>query len=294
MFNKIVSVEPIFISERGLSELKKYCKELIVYDNAARDEAQLIERIADADCVLAALNTPISKNVLDNCPNIKFIHLCCSYYGPKFCKTDIEYALGKGIKFASLTDYGDNGVIECVTASVIDLLHGIHGKRLHKEYYDMRSLKVGILGFGDLGKKIAKTFNAFGSKVYYYSRTRKPEFESASLTYLPLDELLKTVDVLTIHLNRDVCLIGGDKLNIFGNGKILINTSIGRCYEKASLKKWLECKNNYYVCDTLSLNDDYDLLDYDNVINIGHDCGVTVQALESASDQILTHVKENC
>ncbi|MCH5163818.1 MAG: dihydrofolate reductase [Clostridiales bacterium] len=293
MFNKIVIIEPVYISESGLAELKKYCNALEVYDTAPQSEEQIIERIKDADCVLAALNTGISKNVLDNCPNIRFIQLCCSYYGPRYCKTDIEYAVSKGIKFASLTDYGDNGVIECAIASVINLQHGIGGKKWHRDAHDLTSLKVGVLGLGDVGKKVANAFRSFGAKVYYYSKTRKPQLES-ELTYLPLDELLSTVDVLTIHLNRDVCLIGGDKLEKFGNGKILINSSIGRCYELESLKKWLSGENNYYVCDKLSLNDDYNLLNYDNVIYVDHGCGVTVEALERASDQIVSYIKSNC
>ena len=293
MFNKIVIIEPVYISERGLNELKKYCLKLEIYDSAPQSEAQIIERIGDADCVLAALNTSISKNVLDNCPNIKFIQLCCSYYGPKYCKTDIEYATSKGIKFASLTDYGDNGVIECAIASVINLQHGIGGKKWRNEAHELTALKVGILGMGDVGKKVASAFCSFGAKVYYYSKTRKPQLDD-TLTYLPLDDLLSTVDVLTIHLNRDVCLIGGDKLEKFGNGKILINTSIGRCYEIVSLKKWLGGENNYYVCDKLSLNDDYDLLSCDNVIYVDHGCGVTVEALERASNQIVSHIKSNC
>lgn len=293
MFNKIVVVEPVYISELGLEKLKDYCLKLIVYDNTAKNEQELIERIGDADCILVSHTTVITKEILDKCPNLKFIHLCCSYYGPQYCKTDITYATEKGINFAYLKEYGDNGVIEYTIASVINLQHGINGKKWREDVNDLTAVKVGILGLGGLGQKIAKAFNAFGTKVYYYSKTRKTELENENLQYLPLEELLKTVDVLSINLNRDVCLIGEDNLKLFGNGKIIINTSIGYCYEINSLKKWLECKDNFYVCDNSNINNDYDLLEYNNVVYLNHDSGVTKQTLERATEQILHNIKEN-
>lgn len=294
MFNKIVVVEPVYIKKEGLEELKKYCKELKIYKTEAKTNAEKIKRIDDADCILVSHKTVIDKDVLDNCPNLKFIHLCCSYYGPKFCKTDIEHAVKKGIKFAYLQEYGDNGVVEYTIASVINLQHGIYGKKWRKETNDLTAIKVGILGLGDLGTKIAKAFNFFGTQVYYFSKTRKKEIENKNLIYMPLDKLLQTVDVLSINLNRDVCLIGGDKLQIFGNNKIIINTSIGQCYEASSLKKWLRCKNNYYVCDTSNINNNPELLKYENVIALDHDCGVTKETLDRATEQILNNIKANC
>ncbi len=294
MFNKIVVVEPVYIKKEGLEELKKYCKEMKVFKTEAKSNEEKIKRIKDADCILVSHKTIIDKEVLDNCPNLKFIHLCCSYYGPQFCKTDIQHATQKGIKFAYLQEYGDNGVIEYTIASVINLQHGIYGKKWRKEVNDLTAIKVGILGLGDLGTKIAKAFNFFGTQVYYYSKTRKKELENKNLIYKPLDELLKTVDVLSINLNRDVCLIGGDKLKIFGNDKIIVNTSIGQCYEVSSLKKWLKHKDNFYVCDNSNINNNLDLPNYENVICLDRDSGVTKETLERATEQIINNIKTNC
>jgi len=288
MFNKIVVVEPVYIKKEGLEELKKYCKEMKVFKTEAKSNEEKIKRIKDADCILVSHKTIIDKEVLDNCPNLKFIHLCCSYYGPQFCKTDIQHATQKGIKFAYLQEYGDNGVIEYTIASVINLQHGIYGKKWRKEVNDLTAIKVGILGLGDLGTKIAKAFNFFGTQVYYYSKTRKKELENKNLIYKPLDELLKTVDVLSINLNRDVCLIGG------GNDKIIVNTSIGQCYEVSSLKKWLKHKDNFYVCDNSNINNNLDLPNYENVICLDRDSGVTKETLERATEQIINNIKTNC
>lgn len=294
MFEKIVIVEPIFINTERVSELEKFCKNLVVFDTDSSGSAETLERIGDADCILVAKNTEIDKDILAKCKNLKFIQLCCSYFGPQYCKVDIPYATSKGIGFGYLFEYGDNGVIEYTISSIINLMQGACGKKWNSEIHELSAIKVGILGLGSLGKKNAKAFSFFGSKVYYFSKTRKMQLENENLTYLPLDNLLKTVDVLVINLNRDVCLIGGDKLKLFGNNKVIVNTSMGTCYEISSLKKWLEHDNNFYVCDEASIGQDLDLTHLKNVVYLDHICGVTKETLERATDQIVESIKQNC
>lgn len=296
MFQKIVIVEPVYMEKDRQDELKKYCNELIVYDTNVTDEAETIKRIGEADCILVSYSTIISKEVIESCANLKHISLCCSFYGRQFSKVDIDTAEKKGITYSYLAEYGDNGTIEYVVAEIINLVHGFYGKRLKKEVYDLTGIKVGILGLGDLGTKIARVLRTLDTDVYYYSRTRKKNIENElNIQYLELDDLLKAVDVISINVNRDVCLIGGDKLKKYGNGKAIINTSIGKCYELNRLKDWLQNKENYYICDDATINDDIqEILDYDNVIYTDVHSGVTKQCLERATEQIINNIKKAC
>ena len=173
MFNKIVIVEPVFMEKEGEKELRKYCNELISYDTNVLDDKETIARIGDADCILVSWSTTISKEIIESCPNLKHIALCCSFYGKQFAKVDIDTAEKKGITYSYLTEYGDNGTVEYVVAETINLIHGFYGKRLKEDVYDLTGIKIGILGLGDLGTKIARTFRVLDSNVYYYSRTRK-------------------------------------------------------------------------------------------------------------------------
>lgn len=296
MFKKIVIVEPVFMEKGKEEKLKKYCNELVVYNTSVLDEKETIERIGDADCILVSYSTIISKEIIESCINLKHISLCCSFYGKQFAKVDIDAAEKKGITYSYLAEYGDNGTIEYVLAETINLVHGFYGKRLKKEAYDLTGIKIGILGLGDLGTKIARAFRVLDSNVYYYSRTRKEHIESElNIKYLELDELLKTVDIISINVNRDVCLIGGDNLKKYGNGKAIINTAIGKCYEIESLKEWLKNKENYYICDDATVNEDIkEILDYDNVIYTNVHSGVTKQCLERATEQIINNIKNAC
>lgn len=297
MFKKIVIVEPVFMEKERENELKEYCTELVVYDTDVVDEKGTIERIGDADCILVSWSTTISKEVIENCRNLKHIALCCSFYGKRFSKVDIDTVEKKGITYSYLSEYGDNGTVEYVIAETINLIHGFYGKKLKEEAYDLTGIKVGILGLGNLGTKIARAFRIFDADVYYYSRTRKENIEKElNIKYLELDELFNMVDVISINVNRDVCLIGEDKLEKYGNGKAIINTSIGKCYELDSLKKWLENKTNYYICDEPTVNDDIkEILNYDNVIYTNaHSGGGTKQCLERATEQIINNIKNAC
>lgn len=293
MFNKIVIVEPVLITDDGKEELKKYCNELIIFDNVSSNENDTINRIADADCILISTYTNISKNIIEKAYNLKHVVLCGSYYGKQYAKIDIDALEERKITYSNLAEHGDNGVVEYAVSQVINLLHGFCGKQWRKEILDLENVKIGILGLGNLGAKIAKTFKMFGSDVYYYSRTRKEVLEETEgYKYLELEELLKTVDIISINVNRDVCLIGGDNLKTFGNNKIIINTSIGKCYETNSLKQWLSNKDNYYICDKTTITDDTkDILNYDNVIYYNNSVGDTKQCYERASKQIINNVK---
>ena len=295
MFKKIVGVEPILMTSEGKTKLSNYCEEFVFYDTKANSEEELIDRMSDADCVLVPYITTISSNVIDNLPKLKHVALCCSYYGKRFSKVDIDALSKRNITFSYLAEHGDDGVVEYTVAQAVILIHGLYGHRIKNEAYDLTGIKIGILGLGNLGGKVARAFRLFGSQVFYYSRTRKPDKEAElNVKYLELEELLKTVDIISVNLNRDVCLIGGENLKIYGNNKVLINTSIGRSYEVESLKKWLECKNNYYVCDasTANFDDINEILDYENVIYTNNHVGETKQCYLRATQQILNNIQK--
>lgn len=293
MFNKIVIVEPVLLTKEGREELKKFCKELIYHDTDTINDEDTIRRIGDADCILVSYKTVINNNIINHCKNLKYIAMCCSFYGKQYSKVDIDTLMKRKISFSYLKGHGDNGVVEFTISQVINLIHGFANKGWKNEQLDLTEIKVGILGLGDIGSKIAKTFQLLGSDVYYYSRTRKEQEEENGIKYLELKELLSTVDIISINLNRNVCLIGEDNLNIYGNGKIIVNTSIGYCYEMKSLRKWLQDKNNYYICDKSTVNEDIkEILDYENVIYTDMITGDTKQCYKRATKQIISNIKK--
>ncbi len=107
-------------------------------------------------------------------------------------------------------------------------------------------MKLGIVGFGRIGKAVARRARGFGMHVGYTQRHRAPEGIERALgaTYVPsLDELCRTSDAVTIHapLTEETRhLFSRQRLETMRGGSILINTSRGPLIDEAALAHVLE------------------------------------------------------
>jgi len=78
----------------------------------------------------------------------------------------------------------------------------------------------------------------------------------------------------------------------FGNGKILINTSLGTCYDIEALDEWLANKTNYYICDNASMSDKTKhVTDNDNVIYNDLQAGHSMQTDMRATEQTINNIR---
>ncbi|SHH54638.1 Lactate dehydrogenase [Anaerosphaera aminiphila DSM 21120] len=250
MFKKIVAIEPISLVKSAEEKLHSYADEVVLYEDMPRDDAEIIERIGDADGVLLSYTSSIGREVLEKSSNIKYIGMCCSLYSPESANVDILTANKKGIAVTGIRDYGDEGVVEYVLSELIRYLHGFGNKQWKELPLELTDLKVGVVGLGTTGAMISRGLMAMGADLYYFSRTRKSEEEEKGIKYLPLNELLSKVDVMITCLNKNVILINEEEFKIFGNGKIMFNTSIGPSHDVSALKKWLESGDNEFFCDS--------------------------------------------
>ena len=247
MFQKLVAIEPVSLVEEAEKKLYDYAKEVVLFTDIPGDDEEIIRRIGDADAVLVSYTSRINSYVMERCPNIKYVGMCCSLYSEESANVDIAYARAHGIQVLGIRDYGDRGVVEFVLCELVRLLHG-YDRPMWKELpEEITGLKVGIVGIGVSGGMIADAMQFMGAEVSYYSRTRKPERENQGMTYRPLNELLEYCDVVFTCLNKNVILLGEEQFAALGSHKILFNTSIGPSHEIESLKKWLEKRELFYL-----------------------------------------------
>lgn len=248
-FRKLVMIEPVSLVPSALEKLPDYAEEIVAFDDVPLENGEIIRRIGDADGVLLSYTSRIDKEVLDACPNIRYIGMCCSLYSPESANVDILAANAKGIIVYGIRDYGDQGVVEYVISELVRYLHGFGGKQWKDIPEELTDLKVGIVGLGTTGTMIAAGLGALGADLHYFSRTRKPEEEAKGIKYLPLNELLETVDVVFTCLNKNVILLHEEQFQHLGNHKILFNTSIGPSHDLPALENWLAQGNNEFFCD---------------------------------------------
>ena len=293
MFQKLVAIEPVSLVEEAEKKLYDYAKEVVLFTDIPGDDVEIIRRIGDADAVLVSYTSRINSYVMERCPNIKYVGMCCSLYSEESANVDIAYARAHGIQVLGIRDYGDRGVVEFVLCELVRLLHG-YDRPMWKELpEEITGLKVGIVGIGVSGGMIADAMQFMGAEVSYYSRTRKPERENQGMTYRPLNELLEYCDVVFTCLNKNVILLGEEQFAALGIHKILFNTSIGPSHEIESLKKWLEKGENYFICDTAGALGDPsgELLSSPQVICPNASAGRTRQAFILLSEKVLANLE---
>lgn len=250
MFQKLVAIEPVSLIPSAEKELFQYAREVVLFDDIPADDDEIVRRIGDADAVLLSYTSRIGRAVLERCPSIRYIGMCCSLYSEESANVDIAFARTKGIRVLGIRDYGDRGVVEYVLHELTGLLHGFGMPMLHDEPVEITGLKVGIVGLGVSGKMIADALAFMGADISYYSRTRKPDAEQAGMTYKPLADLLRDSEVVFTCLNKNVLLLGSEEFAQLGAGKVLFNTSIGPGFDSAALEQWLELPGTHFFCDT--------------------------------------------
>lgn len=292
-FQKLVAIEPVSLIPSAEEELKQYADQVVLYEDIPTDDQEIIRRIGDADCVLVSYTSQIRRSVMEQCPNLCYVGMCCSLYSEESANVDIAYARDHGIQVLGIRDYGDRGVVEYVLYQLVRILHGFDYPMWEKEPLELTNLKVGIVGLGVSGGMIADALLMMGSRVSYFSRTRKTEKEQAGVEYRPLNELLEESQVVITCLNKNVILLKEEQFAHLGTKKILMNTSIGTASDTEALKDWLQSPENLYCCDTEAAIGDPsgELIKQENVICMRTSVGRTKQAFELLSKKVLDNIR---
>ena len=291
MFRKIVAIEPVSLVKEAEEELRTYAEEAVFYGDIPADDEEIVRRIGDADGVLVSYTSRIGREVLERCPQVRYVGMCCSLYSEASANVDIAYARERGITVLGIRDYGDRGVVEFVLCELVRILHGYDRPMWRELPLEITGLKTGIIGLGVSGAMIADALKFMGADVRYYSRTRKEDREAAGLRYQPLDRLLQECDVVFTCLNKNVILLDGEAFAQLGNGKILFNTSIGPGHDVKALERWLNAGGNTFVCDTVGALGDPALAENPAVICPGVSAGRTAQAFELLSKKVLDNIR---
>ena len=248
-FNKIVCVDHTKLEQWALEELQKFSKEKIeIYEDVPASKEEALKRIGKADAILVSWRTEISKEMIKQSPNLKYIGMACSLYDDASANVAVKFARSRKITVSGIRDYGDPGVAEFIISELVRLFHGLGDYQWKEMPVELTMKKIGIIGLGTTGQLLAECLMPFGADLYYYSRTRKRDLEE-QITYLPLHELLETVDVVSLHLPRNTVILKASEFDIFGTGKILINTSLGIPFEEEAFKSWIKKEGNFAIFD---------------------------------------------
>lgn len=294
-FNKITLIDDCGLTQPVMEKLGLVAgNNIVMYNDVAESDKEIINRIGDSDCVLVSWKTKVNAAVIRNSPNLKYIGMCCSLYNEDAANVDIREARKQGVVVKGVRDYGDEGTVEFIFAQLIYLFKGLGKYQWRNEKSELKNKSMGIIGLGTLGLMVANTAAHFGMQVYYYSRTRKPEAESSSLNYLPLADLLKTCDVVSIHLPKNTVLLGEAEFRMKKKNSVLVNTSLGLAFDKNAFLRWLQNdETSFAILDGDGIGDcENEFRQIERIIYSPQFSGFTVEAKQRLSEKVLLNIED--
>lgn len=258
--------------------------DLTVYELTS--EQLISERIKDAD-ILLCNKTPLNSKTLSNADKLKYIGLFATGYN----NIELEYTNKMGITVCNAADYSTNAVAQHTFALILEHYSKTamynnfvqRGEWIKSDIfspfvYNMHELcgkTIGIVGYGSIGRAVARIALAFGMNVLFYSRAKKAAESGAVQT--DLDTLVSKSDIVTVHcpLNKDSEKMFNREMFLkFKNGALFINTSRGGVVDEIALKEALESgklsAGAVDVLDTEPMAEDCPLLGVENLIITPH------------------------
>ena len=265
--------------------------ELVVYDRTSADET--VTRAADAEVVLTN-KVLITKDVMAQLPRLKYVGVLATGYNV----VDIEAAHQRGIIVTNVPAYSTESVAQMVFAHLLTVTNRVEHYAVQNRadrwtnsadfsYSDTMLTELagktfGIVGLGNIGKRVAQIAQAFGMNVIALtSKTALPE----GIKKVDLPELLAQSDVLSLHcpLTPDTHhLINPDTLKQMKPTAILINTGRGPLIDDQAVADALKAKRLYAFCADVLTEEppkaDNPLLALPNAYTTPHIAWATVEA----------------
>jgi len=266
------------------------------------------ERIGDAEIVLTN-KTLIDRDILEECPNVQYIGLFSTGYNI----VDLKYTTERGIVVTNIPSYSTGAVAQHVFALIMAHTNKVaeHNARVQAGewisskdfcFYDrlteLEGKTIGIIGYGKIGRQVAKIANAFGMSVLVYSRTERPLPEGADIRYADFDTLLAESDIVSVHcplFDETKNLINAAALQKMKSTALLINTARGPIVNQAdlaeALNKGVIAGAGLDVIDVEPMTVDHPLLDAKNCIITPHIAWAALETRKRLLSVVLSNLK---
>ncbi|QNK63260.1 dihydrofolate reductase [Pedobacter sp. PAMC26386] len=291
-FEKITILDNCGLTKEITDQIAKLSKaKLTIYNDYPETDSETFARIGDSDCVLVSWQTKITAEIIVKTSQLKYVGMCCSLYDEASANVNIMAAREKGIQVKGVKDYGDEGAVEFIFAQLIFLLKGLLRVRWKDEPVELKNKSLGIIGLGTLGLMVAQTALHFGMQVFYFGRSRKYEQEKNGITYLPLDELMASCDIISTHLPKNTVLLSEREFKLKKPDSILVNTSLGVPFEKEAFLNWIADQKNFAIFDADGVGYfAHEFAAHDNIILSDQFGGFTLEAKQRLSEKVLANM----
>ena len=219
--------------------------EFVSYQTSTPQEAR--ERVKDADVVMIN-KVLVNKELIDSAPSLKLI--CVAATGVN--NIDVDYAASKGIPVRNVAGYSTDSVAQATFMHILSLAGGApyfdssvkSGSYSRSgmftdpnwNWMELAGKTIGIIGMGNIGKKVAKIAEAFGMNVCYYSTSGTAHCKEYPC--LSLEDLLRSSDVVSVHAplnDRTLNLLGSEQFAMMKPTAYVVNAGRGAIIVEADL-----------------------------------------------------------
>lgn len=243
------------VKENEEEILKKTCKEkglsccnecsCWLFGERLDEKTQITPEMSEANVISCFTFSRVSAEVLKKFPNLKLIAL----RSVGFNHIDIDYCKEHNIAVVNSLGYGNVTVAEFAFGLMLDVMRKVTRsyENLKEEHpyadnymgFELKNRTLGIIGTGAIGAEAVRIAHGFGMKILAYDLFPKQELvEKYNVVYLPLDELLKSADVISLHApltNDNFHLINNEKIDLMKSNAVIINTARGELIDTQAL-----------------------------------------------------------
>lgn len=259
---------------------------------------ELLNNCADKD-ILVVHVAPINKEVIKRCKNLKVAAVLRGGYE----NADIDALTENHTKLINAPWRSAEAVADFTVGMIIAenkniarshklIFDGKWCKKfVNQEYiHDMRTLTIGLIGFGYIGQRVAARLKGFGSKIIVYDPfINENNITDKDIEFVDLDTLLKKSDAISLHLRlsgKTHHFIGESELNKMKKTAYLINTARSGLIDTNALVNSLKNKNiggaAIDVFDNEPLPKNHPYLQLDNITLTAHLAGTSADTMKNS------------
>lgn len=225
--------------------------ELRVYEHTAAED--VVSRCRDADMVLTN-KVVFDRSVIEQLPKLRYIGVTATGYNV----VDLQAASERGIVVTNIPAYGPESVAQFVFSLLLNQVQPVHyydrqvkdgrwAKSRDFCFYDhsmpeLAQLTMGIIGFGAIGRRVARIARGFDMQVLVSSRSR-PDLLPEGVTFVEQEQLVRDSDVITLHCpltETNQGVVDEDFFIRMKSSAYLINTARGPLVNETALEQALQ------------------------------------------------------
>ncbi len=289
-------------------ELEKLGDVTVYERTSLTDEEEAIRRLEGAEVAITN-KTPITRRVMDSCPQLKYISMLATGYNV----VDADYARERGIPLSNIPTYGTAAVGQFAIAMLLEICHHVahHSQSVHEGrweacadwcYWDYPLIELdgksmGIIGFGRIGQQTGRIAKALGMKILAYDSYPNDAGREIA-EYVDLDTLLASSDVIALHcplFPETRGIINRETIAKMKNGVIILNNSRGPLVVEQDLADALNSGKVYAagvdVVSTEPIRGDNPLLTAKNCIITPHISWAPKESRQRIMDTVVSNVQ---